>query len=109
MCHKGSKTHNSNVKKFFIHTCNLSSVHPFGLDVFQKNCAVNKLSRSLTFTGDHGDAMAPPGSNLPDDIWSIYVKNQRHDKYEASILCNFFNKDVSGHSMTSGKAGGMCC
>lgn len=58
------KAHNDNVKKIFIHTFSLSSVHPFGLDVFQKNCAVNKLARSLTFTGDHGDTMAPPGSNL---------------------------------------------
>jgi len=58
------KAHNGNIKNIFIHTCSLSSVHPFGLDVFQKYCAVNKLPRSLTFTGDYGDTMAPPGSNL---------------------------------------------
>ncbi len=58
------KAHNGNIKNIFIHTCSLSSVHPFGLDVFQKYCAVNKLLHSLTFTGDYGDTMAPPGSNL---------------------------------------------
>jgi hypothetical protein len=50
--------------KVFIHTCSLSSVHSFGLDVFQKNCAINKLSRMLTFTGEYGDKMAPHGSIL---------------------------------------------
>jgi len=58
------KANQSKVGKFFIHTCSLSSIHPFGLGVFRKNCAVNKLSRSLTFTGEHGDTMAPAGSNL---------------------------------------------
>ena len=50
--------------RVFIHTCFLSSVHSFGLDVFQKNCTIKKLSRILTFTGEYGNRMAPHGSNL---------------------------------------------
>jgi len=50
--------------KVFIHTCSLSSVHSFGLDVFQKNYTIKKLSRILTFTGGYGNRMAPHGSIL---------------------------------------------
>jgi hypothetical protein len=49
--------------KVFIHTCALSSVHPFGLEVFQKNCSIKKLSQTLTFTGEYGTTIAPQGSN----------------------------------------------
>ena len=50
--------------RVFIHTCFLSSVHSFGLDVFQKNCLIKKLSRILTFTGEYGNKLAPHGSIL---------------------------------------------
>ncbi|MBW2490418.1 MAG: hypothetical protein JRE65_04650 [Deltaproteobacteria bacterium] len=51
-----------NAKRIFVHTCALSSVHPFGLDVFQKNHSIKKLSQSLTFTGEYGDTIALQGS-----------------------------------------------
>jgi hypothetical protein len=51
-------------KRVFIHTSSLSSIHPFGLDVFQKDCVFNKLSQWLTFTGAYGSTMAPKGSML---------------------------------------------
>jgi len=54
--------YNGNGGKVFIHTCALSSVHPFGLEVFQKNCSVKKLSQSLRFTGEYGATIAPQGS-----------------------------------------------
>jgi hypothetical protein len=49
--------------KVFIHTCSLSSVHPFALEVFQKNRSVKKLSQTLTFTGEYGTTIAPQGSS----------------------------------------------
>jgi hypothetical protein len=52
------------VRKIFIHTSNLSSIKPFGLDVFQKNCTIDKLCHTLIFTGDHGRKLAPEGSAL---------------------------------------------
>jgi len=55
--------YNGNSGKVFIHTCALSSVHPFGLNVFQKNGSIKKLSQSLTFTGEYGATIAPQGSN----------------------------------------------
>jgi anti-anti-sigma regulatory factor len=58
------KEQNGNMRKIFIHTCNLSSIDPFGLDVFQKSFSVNKLSGRLTFTGEHSDKIAPAGSRL---------------------------------------------
>ncbi|MDH4206710.1 MAG: hypothetical protein OEV45_14400 [Desulfobacteraceae bacterium] len=58
------KEQNGNVSKIFIHTCNLSSMDPFGLDVFQKSSSVNKLSDRLTFTGEYSDKMALEGSRL---------------------------------------------
>jgi len=58
------KGQNGNVSKIFIHTCNLSSMDPFGLEVFQKSSSVNQLSSRLTFTGEHSDKMAPLGSRL---------------------------------------------
>jgi hypothetical protein len=51
-------------RRVFIHTCFLSSVYSFGLDVFQKSCTIKKLSRILTFTGEYGNKLAPHGSNL---------------------------------------------
>ena len=55
--------YHGNTGRVFIHTCALSSVHPFGLDVFQKNGSIKKLSQSLTFTGEYGDAIALQNSN----------------------------------------------
>ena len=55
--------YNGNTGRVFIHTCALSSVHPFALNVFQKNGSIKKLSQSLTFTGDYGATIAPQGSN----------------------------------------------
>jgi len=56
------KEQNGNVNNIFIHTCNLSSMDPFGVEVFQKSFSVNLLSDRLTFTGDYSDEMAPSGS-----------------------------------------------
>ena len=58
------KEQNGNVSKIFIHTCNLFSMDPFGLEVFQQNFFVNKLSDRLTFTGEYSDKMALEGSRL---------------------------------------------
>ncbi|MDH3358892.1 MAG: hypothetical protein OEM06_15630 [Desulfobacteraceae bacterium] len=58
------KEQNGNVSKIFIHTCHLSSLDPFGIDVFQKSFSVNKLSDRLTFTGEYSDKMALEGSRL---------------------------------------------
>ena len=55
--------YHGNGGRVFIHTCALSSVHPFALDVFQKNGSIKKLSQSLTFTGEYGATIAPQGSN----------------------------------------------
>ena len=56
------KEQNGNVGNIFIHTCHLSSMDPFGVEVFQKNFSVNKISHRLTFTGEYGDEMALVGS-----------------------------------------------
>ncbi len=50
--------------KIFIDTCNLSSLDDFGLEVFQNNFSVNKLSNRLTFTGEYSNKMASKGSRL---------------------------------------------
>jgi anti-anti-sigma regulatory factor len=62
LIHALEKYH-GNGGKVFIHTCSLSSVDPFGLEVFQKNCSIKKLSQALTFTGEYGTMIAPQGSN----------------------------------------------
>jgi len=56
------KKYSGFARKVFIHTCSLSSVHSFGMDVFQNNCAVKKISRILIFTGEYGDRLAAHGS-----------------------------------------------
>ena len=58
------KRSQNQVRKFFIHTDSLSSIKPFGMNVFQKNCAVKNLSASLTFTGKQGKKLAPAGSRV---------------------------------------------
>ena len=55
--------YDGNTGRVFIHTCSLSSVHPFGLNVFQKSGSIKKLSQNLTFTGEYGATIAPQGSN----------------------------------------------
>lgn len=58
------KTHNGNVAKIVVHTSSLTSIHPFGLDVFKKNCNINGLRHGLTFTGKYEEIMTPPQSSL---------------------------------------------
>ena len=53
------KKYNGNAGKVFVDTCSLLSVHPFGLDVFQKNFSIKRLCHGLTFTGKYGDTIAP--------------------------------------------------
>jgi hypothetical protein len=52
------------VGKIVVETCGLSSIHPFGLGVFQKNIYINKQSCGLTFIGKYGKTLAPPSRNL---------------------------------------------
>lgn len=59
------KSHYGRAQKIVIHTCGLSSIHPFGLGLFQKNFIINKLSNGLKFTGKYGDTIALAGSNFP--------------------------------------------
>ena len=57
------KAHYGKVKKIVVNTNGLSSIHSFGLDVFQKQCSIHKLFHELTFTGRNGNTLAPQGSN----------------------------------------------
>jgi len=58
----GSTTHQLIIiTKNFFHTYNLSSIDPFGLDVFQKSSSINPLSNRLTFNGEYCDKMALEG------------------------------------------------
>jgi hypothetical protein len=56
------KNYRGIVGRIFIHTCFLSSVCSFGLDVFRKSYTIKKLSRMLTFTGNYANKLAPHGS-----------------------------------------------
>jgi len=56
--------HSGKVKKIVIHTSRLSSIHPFGLSVFQKKCAINNLSHTVTFTGKYSRQMAFEASHV---------------------------------------------
>jgi len=58
------RVQHGNAAKIIVHTSRLSSIHPFGLDVFKKKCSINGLSRSLTFTGEYRDIMTPPENGL---------------------------------------------
>jgi len=42
----------------YIHTCSLSSVHPFALAVMKTSCTLKKLSSQLTYTGEYAPLMA---------------------------------------------------
>ena len=52
------RAYNGKAKKMVIDTGGISSVHPFGLRVFQKHCSINSLSPDLTFIGRHGNTLA---------------------------------------------------
>ena len=58
------KNHNGNARHIYIHTSSLTCIHPFGVDVFKKNCIIDNSTLSLTFTGDHGSVLVPIGSNI---------------------------------------------
>ncbi|MBU0987967.1 MAG: hypothetical protein KKH68_12020 [Proteobacteria bacterium] len=53
------KAYYGNVVEIVINTGGLASIHPFGMGVFQKNCAISNLTRGIVFTGKYGHAMAP--------------------------------------------------
>lgn len=50
---------NGDTRNVVVDTCGLSSLHPFGLGVFQKNFPIAKRPYDLTFTGKYRDSMAP--------------------------------------------------
>ena len=56
------KAHYGEAGNVVINTCGLSSIHPFGLVVFQKNWPISNLSCGLKFTGKYGDTIAPQGN-----------------------------------------------
>jgi hypothetical protein len=58
------KEQNDSRAKVYINTDGLASLYPFGMDVFQKKCNVNRLSRDLIFIGEHAAEIAPFGSRL---------------------------------------------
>ena len=58
------KNHNGNPKNIYIDTSSLSCVYPFGLDVFKKNCTIDNLTHSLTFTDEYGNKLAPKGNHI---------------------------------------------
>ena len=45
-------------KKIVIHTSRLTSLHPFGVSVFQKKCGLLSLVHMLTFTGTYSRQMS---------------------------------------------------
>jgi len=52
-------SHHGRVDHMVVHTDGLSSIHPFGLGIFHKNCSAKILARHLTFTGKYVDTIAP--------------------------------------------------
>jgi len=58
------KAHDCGAGQVVVDTCGLSSLHPFGLGVFQKKSSMNILCRDLAFTGKYGDTMVPQRSEL---------------------------------------------
>lgn len=57
------KENRDNTKNIIIHTSGLAFIDHFGLYMFQKYCAINKISEGFKFTGEHGNLMAPSGSD----------------------------------------------
>ena len=58
------KENQSKFEKIVINTCELASIHPFGLSVFRNNFSVDKVSCPLTFTGKFGNRIAIEERNL---------------------------------------------
>jgi anti-anti-sigma regulatory factor len=53
------------LRKIIIHTSGISSLHPFGWEVFQKESQnFKRLNNNLVFTGEYGDKLMLPGSTL---------------------------------------------
>lgn len=51
--------------KIFVHTANLSSIHPFGKALFKERArGYLKRANNITFTGKLGSQLAIPGSNV---------------------------------------------
>jgi len=47
-------------EKVFIHTRGISSIHPFGINVFQTDLSIaQKKLQDIIFTGKYGGAIAP--------------------------------------------------
>lgn len=54
------KKNGSGLRKVFIHTSNLKTIHPFGLHVFEKSLSDLKGSSfQLLFTGEYARQIAP--------------------------------------------------
>jgi anti-anti-sigma regulatory factor len=49
-------------EKIIVNTSGLSSIHPFGAGVFQKNCFLQRRAPELIITGKHGSKLAPDES-----------------------------------------------
>jgi anti-anti-sigma regulatory factor len=49
-------------EKIIVNTSGLSSIHPFGAGVFQKNCVLQRRAPQLIITGKHGSKLAPDES-----------------------------------------------
>lgn len=49
------------LRKVFIHTSSLKTIHPFGLDIFKKSLSELKGSSfQILFTGEYAQEIAPP-------------------------------------------------
>jgi hypothetical protein len=56
------KEHNGTARTIYVETDGISSLLPFGRDVFQKHfCFPDNVSRKLFFVGDSGREIAPSG------------------------------------------------
>jgi len=54
------KKNGPGLRKVFIHTSNLKTIHPFGLQVFEKSLSALKGSSfQLLFTGEYAQQIAP--------------------------------------------------
>jgi hypothetical protein len=59
------KERSPKVEKIIVHTDGLSSIHPFGLCVFQKNYPANRIDHNLSFSGKYRDIITPqPGYSV---------------------------------------------
>lgn len=53
------KEHDDDCAKIYINTDGLFHIYPFGVDVFQKNGAINKLHHDVIITGEHATEITP--------------------------------------------------